>query len=186
MKPLLISILLLWLVPGVYSEQELSPLTVPPLIGLVTKDRVNLRARPSISSEVLFQFSKGTKLLVTGKEGSWYRIQLPPEVPVYVAKSFLILEDTKGRVRGKRVHVRAGAGQAFASVGLLSDQEVVEVRQVLRDWVKIQPTASCQGWINQMYVTFLERSPLDGDHRGISSTSAEGSQGNGSQGASER
>lgn len=182
----LLSLLVLWFAPVSFAEQQTSASSDLHFVGLVTADRVNLRARASLSSEVIFQFSKGSKILVMAKEGSWYGVELPPEVPVYVARSFLSIENGKGRIHGKRVHVRAGAGQAFTSLALLKDREEVVIREVVGEWVKIQPPSSCRGWIHQAYLTFLERKAPDGDDRTVSTAPAEGSQGLGSQGAPER
>ena len=186
LKPALISLLVLWFAPVGFAEQQASGSADPPFVGLVTADRVNLRARHSLSSEVIFQFSKGSKILVVAKEGSWYGVELPSEVSVYVARPFLSIEDGKGRVKGNRVRVRAGAGQAFTSMALLKDQEEVVIRQVVGEWVKIQPPGSCRGWVSQAYLTFLERKSPDGDDRTVSTAPAEGSQSSGSQGAPER
>lgn len=176
MKRFLFSLLALWFAPVSLAQQQESRSPDPPFVGLVTADRVNLRARPSLSSEVIFQFSKGSKILVLAKEGSWYGVELPSEVPVYVARPFVSIEDGKGRVKGNRVRVRAGAGQAFPSLALLKDQEEVLIRRVVVEWVEIRPPSSCRGWVSQAYLTFLERKSLDGDDRTVSTAPAEGSQ----------
>ncbi len=125
-------------------------------MGLVTGDRVNLRANPTPSAEVLFQLSKGTKVDVLEKKGAWYALPLPPQAAVFVAVSFLqIKEGAPAEVKGHRVQLRSGPGQAFASLGVLEENQTVQVRKIVGQWAEIAPPAFCRGWVSELYLTYL-------------------------------
>ncbi len=52
--------------------------------GIITGNRVNVRAVPSINGIVLTQLSKGTKVKVKGKKGEWIKIEAPPTASAWV------------------------------------------------------------------------------------------------------
>ncbi|GEM_PF-2672513 len=161
--------------PGVEGEESTPAASTdqkPLLIGLVTGDRVNLRATQSLSSEILLQFPKGAKILILNKEGPWYSTPLPPEVSVYVDRAFLRMEAGKATVQGSRVHVRAGPGGAFTSLGFLSEGEPLQVRQTTGEWAQVQAPSFCRGWVSESFITLLKpdqtlyplKESSDGDH----------------------
>lgn len=125
-------------------------------LGLVTADRVNVRSTPRLSAEILTTLSKGEKVHVVERKGSWYGVRLPPEVSLYVAKEFLRIESDKAFVIGRDVHIRCGAGKAFTSVGLLPEGLSLHVRRAGLEWLEVTPPPFCRGWIHETYVTFLE------------------------------
>ena len=136
-------------------------------LGSTAADRVNLRAGPRLTSEVILQLRKGTQVHVLSQKDSWYGILLPPEASVFIAKAFVRSDNNHSWVEGRRVHVRGGPGQAFSSLGFLSDQETIQVRKIIGEWAEIQPPSSCLGWVNKTYITFLEpeeQERSDGHH----------------------
>lgn len=52
----------------------------------VIKDRVNVRARPSLTSDVLGQMDKGTRLTVVDADGDWLGIAPPPQAMAWIHK----------------------------------------------------------------------------------------------------
>ncbi len=140
-----------------YPEEVEKTPSPPPFIGLVTGRRVNCRAAPRLTSEVVFQIRKGDKIHVLSKQDSWYGVELPSEASVFVGKSFLNSDNGSARVEGKRVQVRAGPGEAYSSIGFLSDQEVVRVRKIIGGWAEIDPPPTSLGWVNESYITFFSK-----------------------------
>lgn len=130
----------------------------PPFTGLVTGDRVHVRAGPALSYEILFSLPKRARVQVVVREGAWYGVRLPEETRLYVHRSLVELSETEGRITGDRVHLRAGPGVTFSRMGVLSRGERVRVGGKEGDWVWIRPPESCRGWIRRDYVTFLEAS----------------------------
>lgn len=144
-------------------EEELR-FEAKPAVGLVTGERVNVRASSSLSSEVISQLPRGSEVQVLSIREGWYKIRLPFSVSVYVAKAFLQLEEGKAKVVGSQVQVRAGAGRAFTSLGFLSEGERVGIRRVMGEWVEIDPPPSCAGWVHSKYVELL---PFDEEDKGV-------------------
>ena len=159
------------------KAESVSSAVIPeeaPFVGLVTGERVNCRAGPGLSFEVMIQLSKGEHLFVWKRKGSWYSVQLPVETPVYVSRGLVTIlpQEKVAVVKGSSLHVRAGPGISYTSLGRLPRDTVVMVRQVLNEWVEIQPPDFCRGWIHRAYVTFLRerRGDLSNGSTGAVST----------------
>lgn len=131
-----------------------------PSLGLVTGDRVNLRAGPGGSYEVIHRFHRRAKLQILARQRDWYAVPLPDSVPAFVHRDFLRIEpDGQARVRGDRVHVRAGPGLGSASYGFLSGGERVRPWGERGEWMAIQAPGFCRGWVHRSYITVLETVP---------------------------
>ena len=119
--------------------------------GTVTRDRSNVRARPSMTAEVVAQLHKGDGVEVlehktvadAGKSMDWLRIPLPATAKCFVSAKFL----TAGAANADAVHVRCGAGANFREVGKLAKGDKVDVIKTEGDWAQIKPTAHCSAWI---------------------------------------
>ncbi|MBI3322788.1 MAG: SH3 domain-containing protein [Candidatus Omnitrophica bacterium] len=128
----------------------------PPFRGLVTGDRVHVRAGPGLSYEILFSLDKRARVEVVAREGDWYGVRLPEGTRLYVHRSLVEFTGEQGRVLKDRVQVRAGPGVTYSRLAVLSKGEVLRVASAEGDWVGIHPPESCRGWIHQGYVTYLE------------------------------
>lgn len=123
----------------------------------MTGDRVNLRAGPGDSYEVVHQFARRAKIQVLARQADWYAVPLPDSVPAYVRRDFLQREEGGwAHVRGDRVQVRAGPGLGSARYGFLSDGDRVRPWDERGEWMAIQAPGFCRGWIHRSYVTALE------------------------------
>lgn len=88
--------------------------------------------------------------------GEWYGVRVPRDVSGYVRKEGLELAGEAGVVRLGRLHVRAGANDSSASLGTVSAEARLRVRQDLGDWVAVEVPGSCRGWVHESYVTFVQ------------------------------
>lgn len=104
---------------------------------------------------------KGSRVNVLEKRSEWFGVALPPQVPVFVSRAYLKAgpSESQARVTGRQVHVRSGPSAAYASLGFLDREAVVQIRSQGPEWAAIEPPDFCRGWIHQSYVTFLERLP---------------------------
>lgn len=144
--------------PAALFAEETS--TVVPSVGLVTGDRVNLRAGPGVSYEVVHRFFRREKVQILAQHGDWYAVPLPDSVPAFVHRDFLQPQpDGWAAVQGDQVHVRAGPGLGSASYGFLSRAERVRCWDDRGEWRAIQAPGFCRGWIHRSYVTVLESEP---------------------------
>jgi uncharacterized protein YgiM (DUF1202 family) len=120
--------------------------------GVVLRDRVNVRARPDRTAEVITQLAKGDvvtvlerKILATQDKGTdWLRVELSPTAKCFVSSKLLV----NGAATSDNVHVRCGAGTNFQGIGKLMKGEKVEVVKTMGDWTQIKPTVNCSGWIS--------------------------------------
>ncbi len=72
---------------GVYVHREL--VSIDGGQAIVVKNRVNLRAKPSLNSTVLGQVNKGEILKVVKIESQWVKVQPPPDLTGWVKSEYL-------------------------------------------------------------------------------------------------
>lgn len=60
----------------------------------ISKDKVNVRQKPTTSSKVLVQVEKGRTATVLGEESGWYRLKFPGGTVGYVRKDMVALATT--------------------------------------------------------------------------------------------
>ena len=70
------------------AEEPIEPLNYIP--GHVNSDGVNLRKKPSTSSEILGSYSSGKNLYITGRNSEWYRVEVDG-MTGYMARRFVDL-----------------------------------------------------------------------------------------------
>lgn len=140
-----------WLTSAVHSQGT----------ALVNTDRVSVRARPSIFSEVVAQLRQGNRVAVLevikhanprpGEPSEWVKIQMPSTALVWVNAAHLDM--SRKTVTATRLNVRAGPGLNFSVVGSLTKGDPVRPVRVLDDWVEIEPPPNCWAYVNRLYVT---------------------------------
>lgn len=124
-------------------------------MAVVQENRVNVRGRPTLNSEVITQLKQGEKVEIleeiatdkpkSGEPAHWYRINMPANTPVWVFADFI--DATNKTVKPARLNVRAGPGENFSSVGrLLKDATVKEIR-VENGWMEIEMPEKCYAFI---------------------------------------
>jgi SH3-like domain-containing protein len=134
----------------------------------VAKDnRVNVRAQPSLSGEVITQLEKGEEVFVleevtltkpgTNEPAKWARIRMPGNTPVWVFAPYV---DASSRtVKASRLNLRAGPGENFSVVGRLErGSKVGEIRRV-EDWMEIETPESAFAFVAADLLTMGEEAP---------------------------
>lgn len=129
-------------------------------VRIVKANNVNLRARPSRTSEVIMQLKKGDELNVfeikpvveAGKTQEWARVQLPAAAKCYVLAKLL----TDGKATGEAINIRSGPGTNFKDIGKLAKGQKADVVKTTGEWTQIKPTTQCSGWVATDY---LEAAP---------------------------
>jgi SH3-like domain-containing protein len=123
-----------------------------PFAGSIMGNDVNIRAGQNINFEVIFQVNEGDKIIVFGKEGDWYKIQVPNGAFAYVHQDLLDVEMDKGKVKGGNVNLRAGAGTNYTILGQVNKPDTVEVVDKIDDWYMVKPPQSAVAWVNVDFV----------------------------------
>ena len=123
-----------------------------PFAGSIMGNDVNIRAGQDNNFEVIFQVNEGDKIIVLGKEGGWYKIQVPEGAFAYVHQNFLDVEMNKGKAKGDNVNLRAGAGTNYTILGQVNEPDTVEVVDKIDDWYMVKPPQSAAAWVNADFV----------------------------------
>jgi uncharacterized protein YraI len=170
--------------PSIPPQTETS-LPAPPtatqaLVEGMTSTQVNVRADPSIASDVLGIIPANTKVEITGKDPgeNWWQINYPqgqgvagkgwvtaqyitttaqPEVPVIGGDE---TNPNNGNVAiiQQQINVRSGPGTSFNSLGMLNPQDVVSLtgKDSNGTWLQIDFPAGAgpegKGWVNAAFV----------------------------------
>ncbi len=126
-----------------------------PFLGVVTADRVNLRAGPNINFEKLFQLNKGGQVVVVNHQFSWYKVKLPSPARCFISGQFITVHSPRmASVKGKRVKLRAGPGERYNVLGKVRKGTVLRIYEQVDGWYRIAPSEGSYGWISDQYVTF--------------------------------
>lgn len=131
--------------------------------GVVLNERVNVRARPSLASEVICQLNTGNRVQVLehlrpekpqpGEPKEWYRIQAPAQATLWVSSQYIDPE-TKA-VTASRLNVRVGRGTNFSVVGLLKRNTIVTPIRSLAGWTAIQPLPGTEAYLAAEFVDLI-------------------------------
>ncbi len=123
--------------------------------AIVKDGRINVRGKPTLVGEVVTQLQKGEKVVVleeitianpkTNEPPRWFRIQMPPNTPVWVYAPYI---DPAGKtVKVSKVNLRAGPGENFSVIGRLDRGAAVsEIRRV-EDWMEIETPPGVYGFV---------------------------------------
>ena len=119
--------------------------------GVVKGTRANVRARPSLTAEPVFQLNKGESVTIVerktvsgnGKDIEWLRIQLPAQAKCFVSAQLV----SNSVVKADSVYVRCGPSTNHRDVGKLAKGDSVEIVKTEGAWLQIKPTPQCTGWI---------------------------------------
>lgn len=129
-----------------------------PFVGEITQDQVNVRAGQSENFERLGRVALGERVVVLAKEYSWYKIKLPVQCESYVNMKFITMIDQGlGKVSGEHVNIRARADIASAVIGQVNKGDLIRVVETQKDWHKIEPPDSVNGWLLTKFVKFQSK-----------------------------
>ena len=126
-------------------------------MGVVTGDRVNVRARALGTAEICCQLKKDDAVEILERQQiptigtnteEWVRIKLPEQATVWLEAALI---DEKG-VTKKRVNGRAGPGLRWPVLGVLPKGEMVVVRTNDTDWAGITPPRATSAWVSGHYI----------------------------------
>ena len=132
-----------------YAEEGLEG---RPFMGVISADRVNVRASDNKSSEVICQLSKGEEVSVLGRRGDWLKIDLPARSRVYIAKATVSKKDGSATVIDDKANIRTAATKSSAVVGRLPKDASVKIIREYLDWYEIEAPRGSYGWVFSSYV----------------------------------
>lgn len=118
----------------------------------VTGDRVSLRAKPDVNSELLDRAMRGEELLFLGQTNGWVAVQAPEILDFWVAGEYV----QNGIVVPEKLNVRSGPSQNYSVVCVLEKGDSIALRGEFNDWIKIAPPSGSQLWISEDYTEKVE------------------------------
>lgn len=121
-------------------------------VGIVSGERVNVRAGDNTASEVVCQLNKGEEVSVLGLRGKWYKVELPKRALVYVAKANVLKKNGEGKVAEEKTNVRTAATKSSAVVGRLAKGTTIKILKEYLDWYEIEAPKGSSGWVSSDYI----------------------------------
>lgn len=127
--------------------------------GVVLNERVNVRARPSLASEVICQLNTGSRVQILrhirsenqpGEPKEWYQIQVPDQATLWISSQY-IDPDTQA-VTASRLNVRVGRGTSFSVIGRLERNTIVKPIRSVAGWTAIQPLPGATAYLAAEFV----------------------------------
>lgn len=133
----------------------------------VTGDRVNVRGKASLNSEVVTQLSQGDTVTVleeipvpdakAGEPSRWAKIQLPAGMTVFVFAPYI---DTGTRsVKVSRLNLRGGPGENFSVLGRIPRGTPVKEVQTTASWMEIQAPEEAYAFVAMNFLKLMEPIP---------------------------
>lgn len=122
-----------------------------PIRVRVIGDRVSLRARPGMESELLDRAMKGDELVLLGRTNGWIAVRAPDTIDLWVAGEFV----EEGVVRAKQLNVRSGPNLNYSVICRVRRNDRLKVRGEFNGWLKIAPPRESKAWISGKYVKVL-------------------------------
>lgn len=128
----------------------------------INTDRVSVRAKASIFSEVVAQLRQGDEVTVLevikhenprqGEPAEWVKIKMPSTALLWVNAAHV--DTQKKTVSATRLNVRAGPGLNFSIVGSLNQGDAIRPVRVLDEWVEIEAPSSAWAFVNSLYLSW--------------------------------
>jgi len=117
-----------------------------------TGDRVSLRAKPDINSEILDRAMKGEEFVFLGETNDWLAVQAPESLSFWVSGQYV----QNGVVQPAKLNVRSGPGPNYSVVCVVGKGDSLSLRGEFNDWLKIAPPVGGRVWISAKYAERVE------------------------------
>ena len=130
--------------------------------GIVNANSLNVRSGAGTSYSIVGKLSKGTKVTILKKSGSWYQIK-SGSITGYVSGDYLDVTlnssnsggssttSKTGTVTCNTLNVRSGAGSSYSIVGKLSKGTKVTILKKSGSWYQIK-SGSITGYVSSEYI----------------------------------
>lgn len=115
------------------------------------KKKINVRASPNTSSEIMYQIDKGEDALVIGESGEWLKIKPKDGFNPWVHKDMV----QNGVIDKDNVNVRVNPSTDSSSLGKLAEGEPVIAIKTEGEWLQIELPRTYGFWIASNLAKFL-------------------------------
>ena len=129
-----------------------------PYLGVITAQRVKVRAGPNQNFEELCKLGTGEEIVVVEKSYDWCKVKLPVGASSFIHANYVeYLWDDVGQVKGDRVNIRAGKDVKYSIIGQAFKGQLVKIVERTLDWYKIEPIDQSYGWTACEFVSFKSK-----------------------------
>jgi len=126
----------------------------------ISGGRVNLRAGPGTSYEIITTVNEKTPVSVFSKSGEWVKISFPESESCYVHQDFIegnIPADIpeaglEAVVKGDQINIRVRPWDKSSIVGQMNKGDKIQITGLRGPWAKIKPPASSRAWVFEKYL----------------------------------
>lgn len=137
------------------------PLQAAEQTATVSGNRVNVRGKASLNSEVITQLSAGDAVVVlekipvsgakAGEPAAWAKIRLPKSTSVFVYAPYI--EEGTHKVKVSRLNMRGGPGENYSVLGRIERGAEVREIQTTANWMEIEAPAEAYAFVAMDFVT---------------------------------
>ncbi|MCF7817733.1 MAG: SH3 domain-containing protein [Kiritimatiellales bacterium] len=114
----------------------------------VIGDRVSLRAKPDVNSELLDRAMRGEEMELLGATNGWVAVQAPDSLNFWVAAKYI----QNGVVQADKLNVRSGPSPNYNVVAVVNKGDALALRGEFNEWLKIAPPSGSLVWISDEFV----------------------------------
>lgn len=122
----------------------------------VIGNRVNLRAKPDLQTEVVGQVNRGDRLTVKSMTDEWVEVAPPSSIQFWVHSDFIDGDE----VAPPRLNVRAGPGINYSVVAVIERGQRVRPTGEFAEWLSIEPPSAASIWITRELVEEIRPPPV--------------------------
>jgi len=136
--------------PVVPTEVPVTPTEAPVVTGTVTtkSDALNIRAAATTSSAIVTKAPKGTKLIINGEEGSFYKVTTPDGKNGYAAKAYVTIN---GSSTPAPVQPTTTTKTTTANLRLRTEPKTGSIITTMPKGSKVTVISSSNGWSKVTY-----------------------------------
>ena len=139
-----------------------------PFLAEVTGEKVNLRSGENTNFESILRLTKGDTVVAVAKKYSWYKVQLPAAVSVYIRSDYIErVDNSVGKITGQNVNIRVHPSAESTSLGQFKKDELVTVLEVKEGWSRVKAVEGLYGWIHEDYLKMKSRTVSSWESLGL-------------------
>ncbi len=123
--------------------------------GTVTGSVVNVRKTPNLSSKILDQLVRGTKVSVVESQENWHKVVFS-DVSGWMHSDYLVVRDEKiadGVVSGSVVNVRSKSNTSSEVLTKFEKGTKVDIYESSGVWYRVSIGEERYGWMHGDYIT---------------------------------
>lgn len=141
------------------ASMLIMPIRAETLVGTLNIIAFSMRAAPSSDAPIVTRAYEGDRMLVVGREGSWYKVYFDGSY-CYVPVSYLSVIDIdaeeykykRGEVNAASLYLRSGPGSTYSSVKLYTRGTQVIILGEVAGWYKVRIDTN-EGYMSSAYIT---------------------------------